>query len=305
MRYQKSSHRYTSKLGRNETITGILFVIPSLSMWLYWFLIPAIKSMRLSFYNNSSYINPDSSYFVGFQNYIRLFQDTSFLTAVQHSFFLVIIITTFLTVLPFMIASLLHGDIRGRTFFRTSYYMPNVLSSIAITTFFMYFFIKDGPGTKLFAIFGAENTTWFNSTRYAMTLVIFICVWASIGFYMILFIAGLQNISKELYEAAMIDGAGPMQTMRYITIPLLKTTTYLVVTLNMINTFQIFDQIKAISKQSPLGSPAGSTSTIVTFLYQHAFNYLDMGYGSAAAMILFLIIFVLSLTRMILTRSED
>jgi multiple sugar transport system permease protein len=304
MRYQKP-YRYTSKLGRNETATGILFVIPSLAMWLYWFLIPAIKSMRLSFYNNSSYINPASSYFVGFQNYIRLFQDTSFLTAVQHSFFLVIVITATLTVLPFIIASLLHGNLRGRTFFRTSYYMPNVLSSIAITTFFMYFFIKDGPGTKIFTLFGAENTTWFNNTQYAMTLVVLICVWASVGFYMILFIAGLQNISKELYEAAMIDGANSMQMIRYITIPLLKTTTYLVVTLNMINSFQIFDQIKAISKQSPLGSPAGSTSTIVTFLYQHAFNYLDMGYGSAAAMILFLIIFVLSLIRMMLTRSED
>jgi multiple sugar transport system permease protein len=261
--------------------------------------------MRLSFYNNSSYVNPDSSRFVGFENYIRLFQDKTFSTAVQHSFFLVVVITAILTVLPFIIALLLHGSIRGRTFFRTSYYMPNVLSSIAITTFFMYFFIKDGPGTKLFAIFGAENTTWFNSTRYAMSLVIFICVWASIGFYMILFIAGLQNISEELYEAAMIDGAGNLQMIRYITIPLIKTTTYLVVTLNMINTFQIFDQIKAISKQSPLGSPAGSTSTIVTFLYQHAFNYLDMGYGSAAAMILFIIIFALSLTRMILTRSDD
>jgi multiple sugar transport system permease protein len=169
----------------------------------------------------------------------------------------------------------------------------------------MYFFIKDGPGTKLFAFFGAENTTWFNNTRYAMILVIFICVWASIGFYMILFIAGLQNIPKELYEAAMIDGANSMQMIRYITIPLLKTTVYLVVTLNMINSFQIFDQIKAISKQSPLGSPAGSTSTIVTFLYQHSFNYLDMGYGSAAAMILFIIIFTLSLVRMVLTRSED
>jgi multiple sugar transport system permease protein len=304
MREQKF-YRYTSKLGRNETITGILFVVPSLVMWLYWFLIPAFKSMRLSFYNNSSYINPDSSRFVGFENYIRLFQDKSFLTAVQHSFFLVIVITMLLTAIPFLIALLLHGDLRGRTFFRTSYYMPNVLSSIAITTFFMYFFIKNGPGTMLFTLFGFENTTWFNSTKYAMTLVIFVCVWASIGFYMILFIAGLQNIPEELYEAAMIDGAGPLQVIRYITVPLLRTTAYLVITLNMINTFQIFDQIKAISKNAPLGSPAGSTSTIVTFLYQHAFNYLDMGYGSAAAVILFVIIFSLSLIRMMLTRSED
>ena len=119
---------------------------------------------------------------------------------------------------------------------------------------------------------------------------------------MILYISGLQNISAELYEVAKINGANKAQCIWYITFPLVKPTTYLVITLGMINAFQIFDQIAAISKQSPLGSPAGSTSTVVTFLYQQSFSYMDMGYGSAAAMVLLAIIFALSLVRMLVSK---
>ena len=102
-----------------------------------------------------------------------------------------------------------------------------------------------------------------------------------------------------------IDGTNKIQAVWYITLPLVKPTTYLVITLGMINAFQIFDQIAAISKQSPLGSPAGSTSTVVTFLYQQSFSYMDMGYGSAAAMVLLAIIFLLSLVRMFISKEGE
>ncbi|MGB8454537.1 MAG: sugar ABC transporter permease [Anaerocolumna sp.] len=292
------------KYNKKEVATALLFVLPAFVMWLYWFLYPAVKSMRLSFYEYS-YINPDKTKFVGLNNFIRLFQDSEFLKALSHSFIMVAVVVGLLTLLSFTIAVMLQGNIRGKTFFRTSYYMPYVISSVAVSIFFMYFFLKDGPGTMLFTLIGFKNTTWFTSKKYALILVILIYVWQQIGFYMILYISGLQNISGELYEAAKIDGANKMQSIRYLTIPLVKQTTYLVVTLGMINSFQIFDQIAAISKQSPLGSPAGSTSTIVTYLYQQSFSYMDMGYGSAAAMVLFMIIFILSLVRMFITREES
>ncbi len=302
MEKEKANRRV--KYNKKEAATALLFVLPAFAMWLYWFLYPAVKSMRLSFYEYS-YINPDKTKFVGFQNFVRLFQDADFLDALSHSFIMVAVVVGLLTVISFIIAVMLQGKIRGKTFFRTSYYMPYVISSVAVSIFFMYFFIKDGPGTMIFTLFGFKNTTWFTSTRYALILVILIYVWQQIGFYMILYISGLQNISSELYEAAKIDGANKIQSIRYLTIPLVKQTTYLVVTLGMINSFQIFDQIAAISKQSPLGSPAGSTSTIVTYLYQQSFSYMDMGYGSAAAVVLFVIIFVLSLIRMLITREEN
>ncbi len=292
-----------SRLKRGEALTGILFVIPSLLMWSYWFLFPAIKSMRLSFYEYS-YIRPEEATFVGFDNFKRLFADKKFLASIQHSLFLVVCAVILLTVLSFSIALLLQSNIKGKTFFRTSYYMPYVISSVAVSIFFMYFFIKGGVGSTLFSFLGLKNTTWFTDTKYALIFVLIIYIWQQIGFYMILYISGLQSISRELYEAAEIDGANGWKKTRYITIPLVKPTTYMVITLCMINSFQIFDQIAAISKQNPLGSPAGSTSTMVTFLYQQSFSYMDMGYGSAAAMVLVVFIFGLSMLRNFLTKEE-
>lgn len=300
MEYRRKEH--TSRLNRSEAIIGFLFVIPSLAMWLYWFLLPAVKSMRLSFYEYS-YINPDQARFVGLSNFQQLFQDQKFLDAVAHTVFLVVVSVVLLTVVAFLVAVMLQGKVQGKTFFRTSYYMPYVISSVAVSIFFMYFFIKDGIGTRLFVLFGMKDTTWFTSTKYALWLVLIIYVWQQIGFYMILYISGLQNIPEELYEAATIDGANRWKQIRYVTVPLLKPTTYMVITLSMISSFQIFDQIAAISKQSPLGSPAGSTSTMVTFLYQQSFSYMNMGYGSAAAMVLFAFIFTLTVLRNVLTKE--
>ena len=301
---KRQKKRYREKYRKAEVLTAICFLLPAVFMWLYWFFIPAIKSMHLSFYNYS-YITPERTEFVGFDNFVRLFHDKDFLKALQHTFLMVAVVVLLIAVLAFLIAVLLDGNLRGKTFFRTVYYMPYVISSVAVSIFFMYFFVKGGIGSRFFSLFGLKDTTWFTSTKYALFLVIIIYVWQQIGFYMILYISGLQNISAELYEVAKIDGANKAQCIWYITFPLVKPTTYLVITLGMINAFQIFDQIAAISKQSPLGSPAGSTSTVVTFLYQQSFSYMDMGYGSAAAMVLLAIIFVLSLVRMMVSRGEN
>lgn len=287
-----------------EVMTAAAFLAPSVFLWMFWFLVPAVKSMRLSFFDYS-FVNPEKQQFVGLENYIRLFQDKGFLKALQHTFILAFIVVALIAVLAFIVAVLIDGKIKGKTFFRTVYFMPYIISAVAVSIFFMYFFVKDGIGTRLFALFGAQNTTWFTSTKYALYLVAIIYIWQQIGFYMILYIGGLQNISHEIYEAARIDGAGRLQTILHITVPLVKPTTYMVITLGMINAFQIFDQIAAISKQSPLGSPAGSTSTVVTFLYQQSFSYMDMGYGSAAAMVLVVIIFVLSLVRNVISREGN
>ena len=288
--------KYRTKYKKSEVITAFAFLFPAVFLWIYWFLIPAVKSMRLSFYDYS-FITPEEQEFVGLSNYIRLFQDADFLSALKHTFILAFLVVFLLAVLAFIIAVLIDGKIKGKTFFRTVYFMPYIISAVAVSIFFMYFFVKDGIGAKLFALLGADNTTWFTSTKYALYLVAIIYIWQQTGFYMILYIGGLQNISQEIYEAARIDGAGKLQSVFSITIPLVKPTTYMVLTLGMINAFQIFDQIAAISKKSPLGSPAGSSSTVVTFLYQQSFSYTDMGYGSAAAMVLVCIIFVLSLAR--------
>lgn len=301
---KRRGRAFGKRYQKAEVMTAAAFLAPSVCLWIFWFFVPAVKSMRLSFFDYS-FVNPENESFVGLRNYIRLFQDQAFLKALQHTFMLAFIVVALIAVLAFIVAVLIDGKIKGKTFFRTVYFMPYIISAVAVSIFFMYFFVKDGIGTKLFSLLGTQNTTWFTSTRYALYLVAIIYIWQQIGFYMILYIGGLQNISSEIYEAARIDGAGRLQSVLHITVPLVKPTTYMVVTLGMINAFQIFDQIAAISKQSPLGSPAGSTSTVVTFLYQQSFSYMDMGYGSAAAMVLVVIIFVLSLLRNLISREGN
>lgn len=285
-----------SKLRKQEAIAGWIFVLPAVAFWLIWFLYPAIKAISISFYQYN-YATPETNAFIGLDNYIRLFHDPKFFTAMGHSFLMVLIIVPLQTLISFAIAVLLNGKIRCKGFFRSSCYIPYVISAVAVTIFFMYFFVMNGPATKFFSLFGLENVSWFASTKYALAFLIIVYVWQQIGFYMVIFIGGLQEVPAELYEAAKVDGAGAWQRLTKITVPLIKNTTYLVLTFGMISAFQIFDQIAALSKQAPLGSPSGATSTMVTFLYQQSFSYMDMGYGSAAAVILFLIIFALSAVR--------
>ena len=145
-----------TKYKKNEVLTAVLFLAPSVLLWLFWFLYPALKSMRLSFYDYS-FINPERQKFVGLDNYIRLFQDSAFLDALKHTFILAFVVVAFISVLAFIIAVLLEGNIRGKTFFRTVCFMPYIISSVAVSIFFMYFFVKGGLGTRLFMLFGAEG----------------------------------------------------------------------------------------------------------------------------------------------------
>lgn len=293
-----------SKMRRQEAVAGWIFVLPAVLFWLIWFLYPALKAISISFYQYN-YATPETNMFVGLANYVRLFQDTKFFTAMGHSFFMVAVIVPLQTLLSFAVAVLLNGPIRLKGFYRSSCYIPYVISAMAVTIFFMYFFVKGGPASSFFAMLGLENVSWFASTKYAMAFLIIVYVWQQVGFYMVIFIGALQEVPTELYEAAKVDGANSWQRLTKITVPMIKNTTYLVLTFGMINAFQIFDQIAAMSKQSPLGSPSGATSTLVTFLYQQSFSYMDMGYGSAAAVVLFLIIFSLSAVREVLGRRSD
>lgn len=177
----KNKKKYRERYKKPEVLTAVCFLLPAVFMWIYWFFIPAVKSMRLSFYDYS-FITPERTRFIGLDNFIRLFQDKDFIKALEHTFLMAAVVVVLIAVIAFLIAVLLDGNIKGKTFFRTTYYMPYVISSVAVSIFFMYFFIKDGIGTRLFTLFGFDNTTWFTSTKYALLLVIIIYVWQQIGF---------------------------------------------------------------------------------------------------------------------------
>lgn len=290
----------------SQAFVGILFLSPVLIEWIWWFFLPFLRSIQYSFYD-FNYALPNDTKFVGIQNFIDLFADEYFLESIKHSLMLVIFTVPFIIVFALLISVLLNQKVFLRGLFRTMAYLPYVLSGIAVATVFMYLLV----GGKLIPtlcsmLFGMENVTWISDTRYALIAIMLMYIWQQIGFYMVMFLSSLQNIPEEMREAARIDGAHAVQEFFYITLPSMKTILSLAVTMGIISSLKIFDQISAISRNTVLGAPAGSTSTIVTYFYVNAFRYGDMGYASAAAIILFLIIFVMTvIQRIIASKSEQ
>jgi ABC-type sugar transport systems, permease components len=297
-------HKKMSREQRSMCITGYLFLAPAILLWAYWFIIPALKSFWLSFYKYN-YAKPLGNHFIGLDNYIRLFQDPSFYSALTHTLIMVVAIVPVQTILSLIIAVSINQKIRFRGFFRTVYYMPYVISSVAVATVFMYLFVGGKALPTLFSFFGMDNVSWMTDLRYALPLVILMCIWQQVGFYMVIFLSGLQTVPREVYESASIDGAGGFKSFRYITLPLLKPVTLLVTIYGLISAFQVFDQIATLSGSGQLGSPAGSTSTLVTFFYLNSFKFGDVGYGSASVVVLFVIVFSLTLIQTKLTSEKE
>lgn len=290
---------------REATITAVLFLAPAVIMLSIWFVYPLIQSFIISF-QDFNYMFKDRAVFVGIQNYIEVLKDPEFFKAFTHSIGFVIIVVPLQTFLSLIMAVLVNSKMRAKGFFRTAYYTPYVLSAVAVATVFMYFFVKDAVMSKFFSYIGIPNVTWFANVKLAMPFIAILYIWQMVGFYMIYYLSGLQTIPSQVYEAAQIDGANRLQTFFRITIPCLKPATFLVVTYGTIQAFQLFDQISIItSANGGLGSPAGATSTLLTYFYTYSFQYYKMGYGSAVAVILFFIILAVSIIQRKLTGLED
>lgn len=282
-------------LGSSPVFVGYLFVAPILILMGIWFYYPLLRSFIYSF-QDISFLNPAAASFVGFKNYTEMLKDSDFWGALNNSFLLTLIAVPLQTAISLLLAVGLNQIIRLRTLFRTLYYLPYITSTVAVTTVFMYLFMQqEGIATRFFALLGMDDVSWYASVKYALPFLIIITVWTYVGFYVVVYLGGLQNIPYDLYEAGMVDGASAWQRLYYITIPMLKPTTFLVMTSGLIYAMQLFDQPYALARNGSLGSPAGATSTIVIYFYSQAFNFNRAGYGSTAAFIIFIIIIGLTL----------
>lgn len=294
-----------SSVGKDEKRAGLLLILPAAICWVLWFATPFIQAFNLSFYDYS-YINPSAKKFIGLGNYIQMFHDPKFILALKNTLAFVVITVPIMAVLALLLAMLLNANFKGRALFRTIYFIPYTIAGVAVATVFMYLFVKGGAVQQLLTAVGFKDVTWYADTKLAMPFFGIMFVWQLVGFFMIYYLSGMQTISASVYEAAKIDGASNWQIFRYITLPLLKPITYLVVIYSIIQAFQVFDQIAAVtSANGGLGSPAGSTNTLLTYFYQNSFRYYKVGYGSAIAVVLFLIILVVSLIQNKLSSSEN
>ncbi|MGV2805087.1 ABC transporter permease subunit, partial [Clostridium perfringens] len=232
--------------------------------------------------------------FIGLENYVTILQDKEFFQALLHSLEIVVISIPIQTLLGLLLAILVNQKLKGKGIFRTVFFIPYITSQIAITTVFMMLFKKGTFLTEFFGALGFGNVTWFADTNYALLFVCILFIFQQAGFTMIVYLSGLQEIPKDLYEASEIDGASKWNKFRYITVPFLKPITFFIVSVSTIAGFQIYDQIAAISRYGALGSPAGATSTVVTYFYQHGIRYMNIGYGSAAVVLFFMIIMLIT-----------
>ncbi len=282
--------RYNSS---DNLITVSLFLLPSLLGFLMFLLVPIISMICLAFTNYSGGANLS---FIGLDNFFRIFENSIFRKAMINTGFFTLITVLAELFLGFAFAILLNKKMIGRTFFRSILFLPNILSNIAVALVFTLIFnASNGPANGFLKSIGLPELPWLTSPKTALLTIALVAIWQSFGYYMVLFLSGLQTISPEVYEASEIDGASPWQRLWLITLPLLSPTTFFCVIMAIINSFKVFDQIFAMTGGQLGGGPASSTTVLVFDIYQTAFTHLEMGYASAEALILFVIVLIITI----------
>jgi ABC-type sugar transport system permease subunit len=230
-------------------------------------------------------------YFIGLNNFKELFTDKVFLISIKNTFIYTAGVVPLQTIVALLMAVLLNQKVRGRPFFRTAFYIPSITSSVVTSVIFMWIYAKPGLLNYLLSLIGISGPDWLASTDFALSSIMMLNIWSTAGYFMITFLAALQNIPESLYETARVDGANKFSVFWNITVPMVRPAIFFVVTLGMIGCFQVFDQIYVMSS----GGPANATTTMSYFIYQNAFKYFRMGYASAASVVLFLFILLFTL----------
>lgn len=267
-----------------------IFLSPALSAILFFFIVPVIAALLISFTDFDIYTLGDLRRlrFTGFGNYIKLFQDELFYKALLNTFYFVFVGGPLSIIVSLSTALLLNSKlVKFKKIFRTIYFLPVVTTIVAVAIVWRYLYHpRFGILNYLISIFGINPIDWLGDPTYAMPAIIILAVWKNFGYNMILFIAGLQNIPTELYEAAELDGASSWFKFKSITLPLLAPTTFFTSIITMIGYFQLFAEPYVMTQ----GGPLNSTLSIVLYMYQEGFRWWNMGYSVSIAFVLFVII---------------
>ncbi|WHY78296.1 sugar ABC transporter permease [Neobacillus sp. WH10] len=268
------------------------FIGPAFLLILIFTVYPVISSLILSFQE----VRGVEKSFVGLANYSRLFHDPIFYKSLLNTFQILIIQVPIMLSLALLIAVGLHSSmLKGKAFFRISYFMPAITALVAASIVFMILLDEHFGLVNYFLSFlGVESIQWLTTPFWAKVSVIIVMTWRWTGYNMVIFLAGLQNIPSELYEAASIDGAGKVKQFFMITIPQLKPVFIFTVVMSTIGTLQLFDEPFILTH----GGPNSATMTITLYLYETGFKFFDFGYASAIAYVLVLITAVVSWVQM-------
>ena len=286
------------KFKTQENLCGYLFIAVPLAILLVFSFFPMACTLFISFHKwpMLGFERP----FIGLENFYRLFKDDVFWIALKNTFLYTIIVVPSQTFLALFLAVLANKGIRGQTFFKTSYYVPAVVSSVAISLVFIWFYRGDGFINYLLSFFAIDGPNWLNDPTFALPAIILMNIWTTSGYFMIAYLAGLQSIPAQLYEAAKIDGASAWSRFWRITCPLLRPTTLFIVILSVIGCLQVFDQVYVMTS----GGPYPYATTTINYLIWQKFSFGRLGYTAAIAWVLFVIILVVTLIQKKFIKGE-
>ena len=282
---------------RKSLLTAFLFLLPSLIVFGVFVYYALGFNIYLSF-TSWNFLTP-SKEFIGFENYIRLFSDSLFWRALKNTAYFAIGSVSLSLIVGLILAILLNQTIPARGIFRTVIFSPYVTTTAAIALLWMWIFQPEfGLINYSLQILGIEGPRWLADARWAMPALIIMSVWRNSGYVMVIFLAGLQNIPGELYEAAEIDGAGGYRKFLNITLPLLSPTTFFITVTSLLAAFNTFDQVQVMT----LGGPAGATTVLNYFIYERAFVNFRAGYAATASTIMFVILLAITIFQMIASK---
>ncbi|MCY7417048.1 MAG: sugar ABC transporter permease [Chloroflexi bacterium] len=282
---------------RSEAIAGYLFILIPMLLFIVLNVGSILYALYISVWDWNIRSGPEA--FIGLQNYQDALADPVFITAIRNSIYYTIVWVPVTMTLGLSLALIVNQKLRGQTFFRAAYYFPAIASSAAITTLWIFIVAPDGlfNGARealglnpLFELFGiSPNQNWIGNQQTAMNTVIVLNAWTTSGTFMLFYLASLQSIPREVYEAAAIDGASWWQSFWRVTMPLLRPGHFFVATVAVIGALQLFDQ--AIIGGGVNGDPNNALMTMVLYLYNAAFRQFNFSYAAAIGIILFLLIF--------------
>jgi multiple sugar transport system permease protein len=281
-----------SRAGILRLVEPYLYLLPTLIGLLLFSAGAVAASFFLSFTRWDIVSPPQWKWF---DNYVDLWKADVFWEVFRNTITFVGLAVPLSVCAALALALLVNTGLRGITVFRTAYFLPVVSSMIAVALVWSWIFNSQYGllNYLLRALVGVQGPGWLDDTAWALPAMVIVTVWKGLGYSMVIFLAGLQNIPRDLYNAATMDGAGAWKRFRHITLPLLSPTTFFVLVITVINAFQVFEQTYVLTK----GGPANSTVTLSYYVYQNAFQFFQMGKAAAAAYVLFAFLFALTLVQ--------
>jgi multiple sugar transport system permease protein len=275
-----------------ENLAAYLFLAPTILVLGTFVVLPILYAVFLSLHK-VQLLGGIEYQFIGFRNFSRLIDDERVGIALKNTAEYVAIVVPSQTILALVLAVTLNSGIRGKNWWRILYFLPTVTSSAVLTLIFMWIYNTDGLLNGVLSFVGLPTYNWLGDPAIALKGIMIMNIWSTAPFYMVIYLAALQNIPQKLYEAAELDGANSWQQFIYITIPILKPVTFFVVAIGIIGTFQLFDQSYIFSAGT--GGPNNATLTLVLLIYQTVFRNLQMGYAAAIAFLLAVVIIIITL----------